>query len=345
MSSIASVRISVVRAVYEEFVRRGGDGRAVRRRYGLQPETLNNPSITVPVSRYVAMFEDMAGMLADPLFGARIGEALRPADLGPAGLLISRSSSIYAAMRRMTEYFNSLQSAAQSHLSESDGYVLWTYRLEDRAIWPRRQDAEFTLASLIQLLRAGFRWDWQPNAVHFEHSGPATGADKAALSRLLGASVQYDAATNGLLLEAADAHRSHRREDRDMVTVLERYLRELVVPSPAAQSWRARVLALIASGLGQENVRLERLADDLGIAPRSLQRRLAEEGTSLRRLLDEHRAEIAELHLQTGIGSVARLAETLGYADGTAFWRAHRRWSGQSPSERRQAARRKAPLG
>jgi len=343
MTQVASVRISVVRAVFDEFARRGGDIHAIRRRYGLQAGLFDDPALTIPIARYVAMFEDMAARVADPLFGARFGIALRPADLGPAGLLISRSASIHAALRRMTSYFNSLQSATQSDLTENDGYILWTYRLEDPMLWPRRQDAEFTVTSMVQLLRAGFRWNWKPIAVHFEHSAPEKGEDTAALSRLLGAPLQFNSVTNGVLFDAAEAHQVFRQEDRDIVEIFERYLLELVVPFRPMHSWRDRVLALTASGLDRKNVSLTRLAVDLGVAPRSLQRHLAEEGTSLRALLNEHRAGIAERYLQSGSGSIAGLAETLGYADGTALWRAHRRWQGQSPSARRAAMKEDMP--
>lgn len=335
MTQVASVRVSIVRAVFDEFARRGGDIHAIRRRYGLRAGLLDDPALTIPIARYVTMFEDMAGQIADPLFGARIGIALRPADLGPVGLLISRSSSIHAALRRMTSYFNSLQSATHSDLSENDGYMFWTYRLEDPMLWPRRQDAEFTVTSMVQLLRAGFRWQWKPIAVHFEHSAPEKGEDTAALSRLLGAPLHFNSVTNGVVFDAVEAHRIFRQEDRDIVEIFERYLLELVVPFRPMQTWRDRVLALIASGLDRKNVSLARLAADLGVAPRSLQRHLAQEGTSLRALLNEHRAGIAERYLKSGSGSIAGLAETLGYADGTALWRAHRRWQGESPSTRR----------
>jgi AraC-like DNA-binding protein len=334
---VASVRISIVRAVFDEFARRGGDIHGIRRRYGLQAGLLNDPAHTIPIARYVGMFEDMAAQIADPLFGARLGIALRPADLGPAGLLISRSASIHAALRRMTSYFNSLQSATQSNLSENDGYMLWTYRLEDPLLWPRRQDSEFTVTSMVQLLRAGFRRDWKPVAVHFEHSAPDKDDDTAALSRLLGAPLQFNSVTNGVLFDAVEAHQIFREEDKDIVEIFERYLLELIVPFRPMQTWRDRVLALIASGLDRKNVSLARLAVDLGVSPRSLQRHLAEEGTSLRVLLNEHRAGIAERYLQSGSGSIAGLAETLGYADGTALWRAHRRWQGEAPSARRVA--------
>lgn len=342
MNEVASVRVSVVRAVFEEFARRGGDVQAIRRRYGLRAGLLDDPALTIPIARYVAMFEDMAAQIADPLFGARLGIALRPADLGPAGLLIARSASIHAALKRMTSYFNSLQSATQSHLSQTGDYMLWTYRLEDPLLWPRRQDAEFTVTSLVQLLRAGFGWNWKPILVHLEHSPPAREGDAAALSRLLGAPLQFNSVTNGMLIDAAEAHRVFRQEDRDIVEIFERYLLELVVPFRPMQSWRDRVLALIASGLDKKNVNLARLAADLGVAPRSLQRHLAEEGTSLRALLNEHRAGIAERYLRSGSGSIAGLADTLGYADGTALWRAHRRWAGEAPTATREAARRKA---
>ncbi|MFZ1575243.1 MAG: helix-turn-helix transcriptional regulator [Chromatiaceae bacterium] len=66
--------------------------------------------------------------------------------------------------------------------------------------------------------------------------------------------------------------------------------------------------------------------------PRTLNRRLQAEGTSLRTLLDESRYRIARQLLRDTLFSVEDLAVALGYADATAFSRAFRRWSGTSAS-------------
>jgi len=68
------------------------------------------------------------------------------------------------------------------------------------------------------------------------------------------------------------------------------------------------------------------IAADLNCAPRTLQRRLSGEGTSLRDLVREYRRTLASLHLQDGDATMKGIAATLGYADETAFWRARRSW-------------------
>lgn len=331
------MRGSVVAAVVSEFSLRGGDADAIMRQHGLTPNALDSPGVSVPLARYVAMFEAMAEQLADPLLGARLGLVMRPIALGPAGMVMARSCSIRMALERLTRFFHSFQPDTQPALSESDGQLSWTYRLSDPAIWPRRQDAEFTMSSLIQLIRSAFLRHWRPESVQFEHA-PISGEMTRALERLLGCPIRFEAASNGIVLTLEDARSTLREEDADLMATLEGYLAD-IMPSDIAVNWTSRVLALIATRLGQRSVTLEDIAIDLATAPRSLQRRLAEEGTSMRQLLRDHRKQVAELHLRAGMPHLGNLAAALGYADGTTFWRAHRSWRGVPPSAARSKRR------
>jgi AraC-like DNA-binding protein len=346
MTIHASVRGSVVTAVVEEFARHGGDPRWVLERHGLTPALLADPFSSVSLGRYVAMFEDMAMRLDDPLLGARLGQAMRAVDLGPAGMLVARSRSVMVALERLTRFVSSFQPGTQAGLKQCDDLLVWTYRLNDAAIWPRRQDAEFTLASTLRLIRSAFAPDWQPLMVQFEHA-PASPNSARALEKLLGCPVRFEAATNGMVLPAEEAHTRFRDEDKDLIAVLERFLVTSAPMATTQAKWSDKVLSLIAAYLGQQTVTLERLAADLAVAPRSLQRRLADEGTSLRQLLRDHRQELTVQHLQAGAPRLGNLAEALGYADGTTFWRAHRNWTGQTPSTARamHQSHRMAPDG
>ena len=333
----AGLRGSVVAAVASEFSLRGGTADALLRRFGLEPGALADPGVMVPLARYVAMFEAMADQLADPLLGARLGLAMRPVALGPAGMVMSRSRSIMTALERLTRFFTSFQPDTQLALEERDGQLTWTYRLSDPAIWPRRHDAEFTVSSLIQLIRSAFLRHWRPQLVQFEHGSISVEATYE-LERLLGCPIRFEAASNGIMFALEDARVNFREEEADLMATLEGYLAD-IMPSEIGINWTHRVLALIATRLGQRPVTLEDIAIDLAVAPRSLQRRLAEEGTSLRRLLRDHRQQIAELHLRAGAPHLGNLAEALGYADGTTFWRAHRGWKGVPPSAARSRRR------
>jgi AraC-like DNA-binding protein len=76
------------------------------------------------------------------------------------------------------------------------------------------------------------------------------------------------------------------------------------------------------------------VADRLGVSERTLRRRLAGEGTSYQRLLDEVRASLADELIGTGRLSVEEIAVRLGYAEASSFIAAHRRWTGETPGAR-----------
>lgn len=80
----------------------------------------------------------------------------------------------------------------------------------------------------------------------------------------------------------------------------------------------------------------ESIAASIGLSVRTLHRRLAEEETSFKTLLDETRFSIASEYLQNTQLSIEEIASRCGYGDVSNFRKAFRRWSGISPSEYRE---------
>ena len=66
-----------------------------------------------------------------------------------------------------------------------------------------------------------------------------------------------------------------------------------------------------------------------------MQRRLQEEGTSYQQLLDDTRRELAEQYLGQVDLTLLEVAYLLGFADPSNFFRAFRRWFGETPGEYR----------
>jgi AraC-like DNA-binding protein len=83
------------------------------------------------------------------------------------------------------------------------------------------------------------------------------------------------------------------------------------------------------------------VAARLNVSLRTLHRALAAEGTSYRRLLDQVRLDIAERHLRDDRMSVAEVAFLAGFSEISAFHRAFKRWTGQTPVTFRAEARRR----
>ncbi|WP_160286463.1 AraC family transcriptional regulator [Pseudomonas knackmussii] len=76
---------------------------------------------------------------------------------------------------------------------------------------------------------------------------------------------------------------------------------------------------------------MEQVAEELHMTSRTLRRRLQDEGSSYRALLDEVRQALAEELLATGAIRLEEIAERLGYGEASNFIHAFKRWKGVPP--------------
>lgn len=107
-------------------------------------------------------------------------------------------------------------------------------------------------------------------------------------------------------------------------------------------SLSGQVSRLMAALLRLGEPRLEDIAHQLHMPGWTLQRRLEEEGTGFRQLLQEVRHGLAISYLRDTLLTVAEVAWLLGFSSSEAFQRAFRRWQGQTPGQFRRQCRQAA---
>jgi AraC-like DNA-binding protein len=114
---------------------------------------------------------------------------------------------------------------------------------------------------------------------------------------------------------------------REAALICQRELDKLT----ANESLAARVRRLL---LEKENgfPSLPVTARILRMTPRTLHRRLVDEGTSFHALLEDVRRTLALEHVKSGRFTIEEIAYRLGYSDLANFRRAFRRWESVPPS-------------
>jgi AraC-like DNA-binding protein len=80
------------------------------------------------------------------------------------------------------------------------------------------------------------------------------------------------------------------------------------------------------------------MARALSLAAPTFRRRLQREGTTYQAIKDDLRRDIAIAELQRGAKTIAEVAETVGFAEPSAFHRAFRKWTGMRPADYRTVA-------
>lgn len=333
-----SLRASALAPVLAHFADNPGRIETLLRVHGLDPVRVRDPYEPIPLAAYLRIFEAAAELAGDPVLGARLGQRIQPGELGPTGLLLQQSGTMRRGLQRFAASLSALQTATDMQLTEAEGLVSVTYHIRSPRVRPLPQDSEFSLSTLVRLIRAAFDSRWQPLEVHFEHA-PSRRPD--LLQRMFRAPVRFGQSSNRLLFAPEGLDREIRVEDGGLILVIERHVADLVLEQDAGAALSDRVLSVVVRNLGQRPVDLDSIAAELGLAPRSLQRALAEEGRSLRAILQAHRQGIADTYLADPRLSLKQVAQALGYSDATVFWRAYKGWTGHPPSRDRGAA--KAP--
>ena len=248
-----SVRASFLSALVTRF--EAADKRVNRLldQTGISPAQLSDPYGTIPMAQFVGFLEGAAEVSDDPDFGARMGTEIKAGDMGPVGLLLSLSESVTSGMARLVRYANALQSGTDTQWIRSDDNWIFSYRLTDPSLWPRRQDAEFSLSSVVQVIRDNFRARWTPEEVHFEHAAPD---DPQPMERLFRCPVRYAQPINRLIADQTLCAQIIRKEDDDLLTTLERHIQDIIGTTVAPPDIGTAARAVIEAHLGLAKLRL-----------------------------------------------------------------------------------------
>ena len=328
-----------LRHIAEQIGSHGGDVRQWLERSGLRESQLNDPSWTLPLPVFQQLVRDALLLSGEPALGLLVGERLGATTHGILGYAALNSGTIREALALVERYaglrLSLLSVAHEEHRGEMRIVFAETHPLGD----VRRPLLEAVVLSIKNILDAISLGVGRVGEVAFPFAAPGY----ADLARdLFGATVRYGQSWAGFSLPLAALDVPLKMADpeafREAAQICQRELDKLA----ANESMAARVRRLL---LEKQHgfPSLQVTARLFSMTPRTLHRRLLEEETSFRELLEEVRHTLAVEHLKSGRFTVDEIAYTLGYSDLANFRRAFKRWESVAPSEYR--ARHGAPRG
>jgi AraC-like DNA-binding protein len=183
--------------------------------------------------------------------------------------------------------------------------------------------AELALLETLTAARFLVAADVVPSRVSFAHDAPIS--EPAALRQALGVEASFGAGANRLVFDRATVDSEIAPPLAWIQQALEGQAARALSLLPARATISARIEALTGKGPEWFELRLAEAAKRLSMSPRTLQRKLAEEGTSFDKLIDGLRRDRATRLLRAG-ATRKETAFLLGFADPSALVRARARW-------------------
>jgi len=172
-----------------------------------------------------------------------------------------------------------------------------------------------------------------PLRVRFVHSRAEC---PPKLAKFFGGAVEFGARTDDIRFARTDGATPVVSADPYLNKVLVGYCEEaLAHRRPVRGSFRSRAENAIVPLLPHAQASAAQVASRLGLSGRTFARRLAAEGLTFSTLLDGLRLDLATRYLADPALSISQVAWLLGYQEVSAFSKAHKRWTGVSPSAAR----------
>ena len=311
----------------------GVNAGSLYRAVNLNPSVLLDADNRIPFAQLVDLYEKAAALTGDNNFGLHVGETVDVKVFDVVGYSALNSPTLGDAFARVARYHSIWTDGATFTLETAGETSAIVYRYLDDTISQHRQDSEMTLATVAVLCRNIASSDFNPTAIEFQHNAPT---DTTEHQRLFRCAIKFGAPLNKLYFATGNLALPIAKADAGLCALLDRHAQELLAKFPPRDTLVERVRSIIATEFRGGDPSLEQVADQLGLTPRTLQRKLQDLGTSHNELLEQMRRQLAIRYLREREMAICEVAYLLGFSESSSFHRAFKRWTGVTPKEFRK---------
>jgi AraC-like DNA-binding protein len=301
---------------------------------GLDPGTLDDAENCIPYTKAGQLLQRCVEATGCIHFGLLVGQHANVSSLGMLGELMRRAPSVQSALRSLILHLHLQTRGGMPTHSVEGGNATLGYAIYQRDMPGAAQVYDLVLACGFNIMQALCGLRWLPSEVSFSHTKPK---DVRPYRQFFGSALRFDADRAAIVFSETWLNHAPPDSNADLHRALQRKIaaQEMLRPDDQAERIRRALRTMVLTGRASETL----ISKLLSIPGRTLRRTLAAQGTNFRELLEQGRYEIARQLLADTDMTTAEIAETLDYADASAFTRAFRRWTDSPPATWRAKTR------
>lgn len=310
----------------------GIDPEDVLLRAQLPLEVLHRETSRLSIAEFFGLIDAADRVADDPLLALRFGQAASPELFSPPIFAALCSPTLVAAVKRIATHKRLVAPINLTVQETGDGLVInWAW--DDPTITSPRLLVGADLVFITQLARIATREPIKPHRV----TSPVELAPADAFADFFG--VTPTIGPQSITFTTTDAYRPFLTASDDLWASFEPELKRRTSKLDAQMTMIDKTNSILLECLPSGEAALEQTAHRLGVSPRTLQRRLNEEGATFRQLVKATRQRLAQHYLMNTSLPYQEIAFLLGFDEPSSFFRAFHAWSGKTPDAARNGAR------
>lgn len=315
----------------------GVDTGRVLAQFNLDESYFEDLDNAVPLTVMGLLLRRLAELTQCPHFGLSVGQRMNASALGTVGFLAGSAPDVRTALALLCKYFRFHNPNAALDVSEELGFAVFRITLLQPHIEGREQILDGMTAAAFNVVRSLCGAEWKAAEIRLARARPA---DVRPYRECFETTPRFNAEEHSLVFRGEWMNQRLATADSHLQRAMMKQIGELERNDAEglADPVRRMLPTLIASRTASAHV----VASLVGLSTRTLNRRLAYEGTTYVRLREEARQHIALQLTESTDLPANEISDRLGYSNPSAFTRAFERWTGTGPADWRASRKRAA---
>jgi len=300
---------------------------------GLAVDMLESTKPVVEFDRIASFFEHATQLTGNDILGFARGKERELRRAGLISFVGVSSPTVRDFLKNVAHYRRVFSDALDLNCTELDngGVLEWQFNVPETIL--RRQYVEFGASGLLHALRQVTNNNINLNMATFRH---ARNENTDEFEHYFGCEVEFGALENSFRFKLSDLDLPLVTADDELYHVLRNCCEHaLQIKARNVPPLVVQVERMISDKLTKGEATQDEIARALGMSPRTLSRRLVEEGTSFFKTLEGLRKSLAVNYLRDSNLALAEIAFLLGYSGLSSFSDAFKRWTGKTPGQYR----------
>jgi AraC-like DNA-binding protein len=298
----------------------------------ISKSAVSSPATRVSLNQVIECYRNADKLSHDPHFAYNAGLRFHVSAYGMYGFAILSSMNYRQTMYFAMKYHQLATPLTDISFKEESGYGVWTftplpYSRIDARLYRFLVETQFGIS--LSLHRDVMGPSFAARELHVTYGPPD---DAPHYLDIFGCPVLFGQSENKLLFDAAWLDGTPKLGNEitysTVVGLCDGLMEEFQLRIGLVGKVRQVLLANLMRPTSFGHV-----GSYLNMSARTLRRRLREENTSFRKLVDELRMEMAIKYLRDTDLTVEDIAEALGFSDAANFRHAFRRWTKATPHQ------------
>ena len=300
----------------------------VMKHTGLPPGAFTGEQL-ITTAQSFALWRGIQELSKDASLGWKLASQRDSSQFAPTLLAALDARNYRESLQRFARYKQLCSAQEFRFVLSGDEFRIeasWPFAAGE-SVPPLLIDAMF--AVILELGRRGTQTPVHPLCVELARKADP----KDGLKDYFGCPIKYQSPRDVLVLRASDLELPFVTHNDELFELLAPQFENRLKATSGKPKTPDQVKWVLRRLLSGSRPDIGMVAKELGMSERTLQRRITEEGTTFRDLLNDTRKELVREYLEDGAMQITEVAFLVGFENTNSFYRAFRTWEGKTPAE------------